>query len=52
MVKDLDRKPYEEQLRSLCFSNLEKRGLSGDLITVFSFLMRGNGVAEIIPSLR
>ncbi|KAJ7414961.1 hypothetical protein BTVI_39755 [Pitangus sulphuratus] len=35
-------KPYEEQLRALGLFSLEERGLRGDLIVVFSILMRGS----------
>ena len=45
MVKDLERKTYKEWLRSLGLFSLEKSGLRGDLITVYSFLMRGSGGA-------
>ncbi|KAJ7414522.1 hypothetical protein WISP_83573 [Willisornis vidua] len=43
MMKILEGKPYEEQLRTLGLFNLEKRRLSGNLIAVYSFLMRGSG---------
>ena len=43
MVKDLEGKTYNEQLRSLGLFSLEKRRLSADLIAVYSFLMRGSG---------
>ena len=43
MVKGLEGKTYGEWLRSLGLFSLEKRMLSGDLITVYRFLTRGSG---------
>lgn len=42
MVKDLERKTHEEQLRCPGFS-LDKRRMRGDLITAYGFIMRGSG---------
>ncbi|RMC06745.1 hypothetical protein DUI87_16191 [Hirundo rustica rustica] len=51
MVKDLDRKPYKERLRSVGLLSLEKKRLRRDLITVSIFLIGEVEGKEIISSL-
>ncbi|KAJ7396511.1 hypothetical protein BTVI_144087 [Pitangus sulphuratus] len=47
MVKGLEGKLYEEQLRALGLFILEKKRLRGKVIAVYKFFMRGRGEAGI-----
>ena len=42
-MKGLEGMSYEEQLRTLGLSSLEKRSLRGNLLALYSFLRRGSG---------
>jgi len=44
IVKDLEGKTYEEQLRSLGLFSLEKTRLRADLLSVYIFLKGGSKV--------
>ena len=49
MVKGLDGTTYEDWQRILGLFTLEKRRLRGELIAVYSFLMRGSREGGDVP---